>query len=164
MRVLGVDPGSVITGFGVIEETKGRLALIEQGAIRTGRGDDLATRLETIYLALVEVIARSRPDVAAVESPFAGLNARSLIQLSHARGVVLLAARVSGLPVYEYAPRAVKSAVVGYGGAEKGQVGKMVQLLLPSTRELKLAPDASDAIAIAICHAHSHRLTGLRAR
>ena len=164
MRILGIDPGSVTTGFGVIDSERGKLTLVEQGAIRTGRGDDLATRLETIYLALIEVITRARPDVAAVESPFVGLNARSLIQLSHARGVVLLAARVSGLPVHEYAPRAVKSAVVGYGGAEKEQVGKMVQVLLPSIRNVKLVSDASDAIAIAICHAHSHRMTGLHTR
>lgn len=164
MRVLGIDPGSVITGYGVIDSDRGKLSLVEQGAIRTGRGEELPERLETIFVALREIIERVRPDVVAVESPFAGVNARSLIQLAHARGVAILAARISGLPVHEYAPRSVKSAVVGYGNAEKDQVGKMVQLLLPGTRGLKMAADASDALAIAICHAHSHRVTGLSAR
>lgn len=155
MRILGIDPGSVTTGFGVVDYEKGKLALVEQGTIGTRRGAELAERLETIHSQLVAVIARSRPESMAVETPFAGKNMQSLIQLSHARGVILLAARTSGLPVFEYAPRAVKNAVVGYGAAEKEQVAKMVRILLPGCTSLKLAPDASDALAIAICHAHT---------
>ena len=155
MRILGIDPGSVTTGFGVIDYERGRLALVEQGAINTPRGAELAERLAIIHEGLGKVIARTLPAAAAVETPFAGKNVNSLIQLAHARGVVLLAARVANLEVFEYAPRSVKSAVVGYGGAEKEQVAKMVRMLLPGCATLKMSADASDALAIAICHAHT---------
>lgn len=155
MRILGIDPGSVCTGFGVIDCEKGRLTLVEQGSINTRRGADLPERLATIHDALRDVIARTQPAACAVETPFAGLNIKSLIQLAHARGVVLLAARSAAVEVFEYAPRSVKSAVVGYGGAEKEQVAKMVRLLLPGCASLKMSADASDALAIAICHAHT---------
>lgn len=154
MRILGIDPGSVTTGFGVIEYEGGRLALVEQGSISTRRGVDLAERLVRIHEGLVEVIARFCPQAVAVETPFAGNNVKSLIQLAHARGVVLLAARSAGLDVFEYSPRTVKSAVVGYGGAEKAQVEKMVRVLLPGCASL-MSADASDALAVAICHAHT---------
>lgn len=154
-RILGVDPGSQITGFAVLEQARGTLTLVEQGSIRAGRGGELAPRLETIYRAVVAVIERTRPDVIAVESAFHGLNVRSVIQLSHARAVILLAASMNGISVFEYAPRSVKSAVVGYGGAEKSQVGKMVRLLVRGAEREEIGPDAADAIAIAICHAHS---------
>lgn len=161
MRILGVDPGSVTTGFGVVDYERGKLVLVEQGAIGTRRGADLAERLGEIHERLAEMIARTHPEAVAVESPFAGRNVKSLIQLAHARGVVLLAARIARLPVFEYAPRAVKSAVVGYGAAEKEQVAKMVRMLLPGCSAMKLSPDASDALAIAICHAHT---AGTRSR
>jgi len=154
VRILGIDPGSVTTGFGVIEHVKGRIALVEQGTIRTVKGEDLADRLVKIFVGLGAVIARTAPDEVAVESPFAGQNPKSLIQLSHARGVIILAARIAGLPVHEYSPRSVKSAVVGYGAAEKEQVGKMIRLLVSGIGEQLLAADASDALAIAVCHAH----------
>lgn len=155
MRILGIDPGSLCTGFGVIDYEKGRLALVDQGSINTRRGADLPERLATIHDALCDVIARTRPVACAVETPFAGLNIKSLIQLAHARGVVLLAARSASVEVFEYAPRSVKSAVVGYGGAEKEQVAKMVRMLLPGCASLKMSADAADALAIAICHAHT---------
>lgn len=155
MRILGIDPGSVTTGFGVVDYAKGRLALVEQGSIGTRRGAELPERLAEIHERLAEVIARTRPEAVAVEAPFAGRNVKSLIQLAHARGVVLLAARHAGLSVFEYAPRSVKSAVVGYGGAEKEQVAKMVRMLLPACAAMKMTTDASDALAIAICHAHT---------
>lgn len=165
MRILGIDPGSLCTGFGVIDYEKGRLALVEQGSINTRRGADLPERLATIHDALREVIARTQPAACAVETPFAGLNIKSLIQLAHARGVILLAARSSSLEVFEYAPRSVKSAVVGYGGAEKEQVAKMVRMLLPGCASLKMSADAADALAIAICHAHTAGTTArLKAR
>lgn len=153
MRILGVDPGSVTTGFGVIDYERGRLALVEQGTIATQRGSELADRLCRIHEELTSVILRTRPAVVAVETPFAGQNMKSLIQLSHARGVILLAARSAQLAVFEYAPRSVKSAVVGYGGAEKEQVAKMVSMLIKGCPPMR--PDASDALAIAICHAHT---------
>lgn len=158
MRVLGVDPGSITTGFGVIDHTGGRLSLVEHGSIRTPRDAELASRLEIIYRELRTVLARIGPAAVAVEAPFGGRNVKSLIQLAHARGVILLAAREAGLEIFEYSPRSVKSAVVGYGNAEKEQVNRMVRLLLPGSAELVIGDDASDALAVAICHAHSHSL------
>lgn len=155
MRILGIDPGSICTGFGIIDYERGRLSLVEQGSIHTPRGAELAERLAIIHDGLREVIARTQPAAAAVETPFAGQNVKSLIQLAHARGVILLAVRTASLEVFEYAPRSVKSAVVGYGGAEKEQVAKMVRMLLPGCASLKMSADASDALAIAICHAHT---------
>lgn len=155
MRILGVDPGSVTTGFGVIDYDRGRLVLVEQGSINTRRGAELPERLAVIHDGLRAVIARTQPHSIAVETPFAGNNVKSLIQLAHARGVVLLAAQSAALELYEYSPRSVKSAVVGYGGAEKEQVAKMVRMLLPACASLKMSADAADALAIAICHAHT---------
>ena len=155
MRILGVDPGSIITGFGVIDYERGRLALVEQGAIGTRRGAELAERLARIHEELCAVIARTKPEAIAVETPFAGHNVKSLVQLAHARGVVLLAAQSASLEIFEYAPRSVKSAVVGYGAAEKEQVAKMVRMLLPGCSAMQLAADAADALAVAICHAHT---------
>ncbi|MDQ3280166.1 MAG: crossover junction endodeoxyribonuclease RuvC [Acidobacteriota bacterium] len=155
MRILGIDPGSITTGFGVVDYVKGKLALVEQGAIATRRGAELPERLSVIHEGVREVIARTQPVAIAVETPFAGKNVNSLIQLAHARGVVLLAARSAALEVFEYAPRSVKSAVVGYGGAEKEQVAKMVRMLLPACGTMKMSADATDALAIAICHAHT---------
>jgi crossover junction endodeoxyribonuclease RuvC len=155
VRILGVDPGSITTGFGVIDYEKGKLLLVEQGAISTRRGAELPERLGVIHEGLREVIARTRPQAIAVETPFAGKNVSSLIQLAHARGVVLLAARSAELEIFEYAPRSVKSAVVGYGGAEKEQVAKMVRMLIPGCGTVKMSADATDALAIAICHAHT---------
>jgi crossover junction endodeoxyribonuclease RuvC len=155
MRILGIDPGSVTTGYGVIEYERGRLALVEQGSIHTPRGAELVDRLGIIHDGLRAIITRTCPEAAAIETPFAGKNVNSLIQLAHARGVILLAVRSAALTVFEYSPRSVKSAVVGYGGAEKEQVAKMVQMLLPGCASLKMTPDASDALAIAICHAHT---------
>ncbi len=156
MRILGVDPGSITTGFGVIDSDRGRLVLVEYGSIATRRGDELALRLCHIHETLVSVIVRTSPDAVAVETPFAGRNVKSLIQLAHARGVVLLAVQSAKLPLFEYSQRSVKSAVVGFGGAEKEQVAKMVRILLPDCTERALPLDASDALAIAICHAHTH--------
>jgi crossover junction endodeoxyribonuclease RuvC len=155
VRILGIDPGSVTTGFGVIDYEHGKLILVEMGSIATRRGAELAERLATIHDALGALIVRTRPVEAAVETPFAGQNVKSLIQLAHARGVILLAARMASLDVFEYSPRSVKSAVVGYGGAEKEQVAKMVRMLLPACAAMKMSVDASDALAIAICHAHT---------
>ena len=167
MRILGIDPGSVITGFGVIDYERGRLALVDHGSISTPRGAELPERLGIIHERLLGVIARTQPEAVAVETPFAGQNVKSLIQLAHARGVILLAIRSAQLDVFEYSPRSVKSAVVGYGGAEKEQVAKMVRMLLPGCASMKMSVDATDALAIAICHAHTAgtavRMRGQRA-
>jgi crossover junction endodeoxyribonuclease RuvC len=155
VRILGVDPGSITTGFGVIDYDRGRMALVEQGSIATARGADLADRLCRIHEQLVALIGRTSPEAVAIESPFGGTNTKSLIQLAHARGVILLAARSARLEVFEYSPRSVKSAVAGYGGAEKEQVAKMVRMHIPSVAKLVMSADASDALAVAICHAHT---------
>ena len=150
-----MDPGSITTGFGVIDSDRGTLTLVEQGSIKTTRGAELADRLVRIYTDLLALLARTSPQAVAVESPFGGVNVKSLIQLAHARGVILLAARSANLEVFEYSPRSVKSAVVGYGAAEKEQVAKMVRMLIPSCAKLVMSADASDALAVAICHAHT---------
>jgi crossover junction endodeoxyribonuclease RuvC len=155
MRILGIDPGSITTGFGVIDYERGRLALVDQGSIGTPRGAELAERLGIIHERVLAVITRTQPAAVAVETPFAGHNVKSLIQLAHARGVILLAIRTARLEFFEYSPRSVKSAVVGYGAAEKEQVAKMVRMLLPGCASLKMSADAADALAIAICHAHT---------
>ena len=159
VRILGIDPGSITTGFGVIDCEHGRLTLVEQGSITTARGAELADRLCRIHEQLLAVIRRTSPEAVAVEAPFAGANTKSLIQLAHARGVVLLAARSARLEIFEYSPRSVKSAVVGYGGAEKEQVAKMVRMMIPAAAKLVMSADASDALAVAICHAHSSSAT-----
>lgn len=158
MRILGVDPGSITTGFGIIDHVAGKIALVEHGSIKTPKGEELSVRLEIIHRTLAEIIGRTQPAAVAVETPFAGLNVKSLIQLSHARGVILLAVRSAGVELFEYSPRSIKSAVVGYGAAEKGQVEKMVRLLIPSLAKSAITPDAADALAIAICHAHSAKM------
>lgn len=155
MRILGIDPGSNITGFGVVDYERGRLGLVEQGSISMRRGAPLPERLARIHAAVRDVIARTSPAAVAVETPFAGRNISSLVQLAQARGVVLLAAEEARLEIFEYSPRSVKSAVVGYGAAEKEQVARMVRMLLPNCAMLKMSADASDALAIAICHAHT---------
>ena len=155
MRILGVDPGSITTGFGVIDYERGRMTLVEQGSITTARGAELADRLCRIHEQLIALIVRTAPQAVAIEAPFGGTNTKSLIQLAHARGVILLAARSARVEIFEYSPRSVKSAVAGYGGAEKEQVAKMVRMHIPSAAKLVMSADASDALAVAICHAHT---------
>lgn len=154
-RILGVDPGSVATGWGVIDYFKGKSTLVEFGVVRTTRGADLSVRLKQIYEGVSGVISQHEPDCVAVESPFHGKSTKSLIQLAHARGVILLAAEIAELRCAEYSPRSVKSAVVGYGGAEKEQVAHMVRVLIAGMEKKRAPADATDALAVAICHAHT---------
>lgn len=153
-RILGLDPGSLRTGFGVIDCTGGVLTIVAQGCIATA-GGPLADRLRIIHARVAELIAEHRPQEVAVERVFLSKNADSALKLGQARGAAL-AAIPQSLGVHEYAPRAVKLAVVGVGGAEKTQVAHMVKQLLRV--ELRLAADAADALAIAICHAHNRVL------
>lgn len=158
MVVLGVDPGIALCGFGVVEEGEGgELRLLDHGVIATPAGLPLAERLRCIHEGLTRLLARYRPTAVAVEELFFARNARTALSVGQARGVALLAAAQAGAPVYEYTPRQVKQAVVGYGSAPKAQVQEMVRLVLG----LEAAPepdDAADAVAIAICHLHSARL------
>ncbi|MBS1799122.1 MAG: crossover junction endodeoxyribonuclease RuvC [Acidobacteria bacterium] len=158
MRVFGIDCGTEFTGYGVIEvdsEAKmPRLIHLAAGTIRLNKKDKTPQRLAQVYAELTAMMAVHQPDVVAVEEVFFSANAKSALKLGQVRGVALLAAAASGLPVAEYAPLKIKSAVVGYGLAAKEQVQFMVTRLL----ELDAAPespDAADALAIAICHIHS---------
>ncbi len=152
MVILGIDPGSVITGYGVIERQDREIRLVECGAIRTRSGGPLPERLKLIYDGLCEVITLHRPDEIAIESTFAGRNPMSAMTLGHARGVALLSAANNGLTISEYAPREVKMAVVGIGSASKEQIQYMVKATLKLPHAPKPA-DAADALAIALCHA-----------
>ncbi len=152
MIILGLDPGLGCTGWGVIAAEGNRLRHLANGQIRTDAKAELARRLVELHERLAGVIAEHRPEGAAVEEVFVNENGQSTLKLGHARGVVLLAAAASGMPVGEYAPSLVKKAVVGTGGAEKAQVHAMVTRLLPG---VKIAgADAADALAVAITHAH----------
>jgi len=156
-RILGLDPGSVRTGFGVIDCAGGTLTMVAQGCIATS-GGPLADRLRIIHTKVAELIQLHNPQEIAVERVFLSKNADSALKLGQARGAAL-AAVPAALGVHEYAARAIKLAVVGVGGAEKAQVAHMVKQLLRVN--LKLAADAADALAIAICHAHTRRLEPL---
>ena len=150
--MLGVDPGTIRTGYGVVERpAAGPYRLIECGVIRPPARADLAVKLDAIFSELEAIIIRHRPDALAVENVFMARNARSALVLGHARGVILLAGARAGVPIAEYAPRQVKSAVVGAGSATKVQIQQMVMRLL----RLKSAPeptDAADGVAIALTH------------
>ena len=151
MRILGVDPGSVITGWGLVSGDPRRPRLLESGVIRLGTTADFPSRLARLQRELTDVVDRVRPDQAAVESPFHGKSARSALQLAHARGVVLAVLAASGIEVTEYSPASVKKSVTGRGRAEKSQVRAMVaQLIAPAV--VRGPEDLSDAVAVALCH------------
>ena len=152
MIILGVDPGSLRTGFGAIETDGRRHRLLEMGTIAPSSRLELACRLRTIHAGLTAVILRLRPDVLAVEDLFHAVNARSALVLGHVRGVVLLAGAEAGLPVSAFPPATVKLQVTGFGRAEKSQVAMMVSRILAI--EEQAAGDAADALAVALCHAH----------
>ena len=152
MRLIGLDPGLRNTGWGVIETDGVRLRHVADGTVHSDGKADIATRLVQLYDAILDLIDRHRPDEAAVEETFVNRNPESTLKLGLARGVVLLAPAKAGLRVAEYAPKRVKKAVVGTGSAEKEQVQAMIATLLPGAR-IK-SPDAADALAVAVCHAH----------
>ncbi|MSO21468.1 MAG: crossover junction endodeoxyribonuclease RuvC [Acidobacteria bacterium] len=155
-RVLGIDCGSNATGFGVIDSDGRASVVVAYGVIRTRPKDSFALRLRQISVGLRIQIENHSPQVVAIEGIFHSVNSRSALQLGHVRGVALLAAADSDLVVHEYSPLQVKSAVVGYGRAEKAQVQQMVKLMLRLSEVP--AEDAADALAVALCHAH-HSLT-----
>jgi crossover junction endodeoxyribonuclease RuvC len=155
VKVFGIDPGSERTGYGCVETDGSRHRLVVCGAIATSPRATFPEKLLTIYRALGEVLAQTAPACVAVENLFHAANVRSALKLGHARGVAILAAVERGLPVVEYTPAEIKRAVVGYGRAEKHQVQEMVRLLL-GLSEVPTPHDAADALAVAICHAHTH--------
>ena len=154
MTIFGIDPGSERTGYGCVETDGRRHRLIVCGALAAPASSSFPERLHVIHAGLAALLAECRPDCVAIENIFHAKNVRSALRLGHARGVALLAASAAGVPIVEYTPAEIKRAVVGFGRAEKHQVGQMVKLLLG----LDAAPaphDAADAIAVAICHIHS---------
>ena len=159
LRILGIDPGSRVTGYGIIEAQGNRLRHIDNGIIATNPNEPLAGRLKTIYDGVARVIAEHNPAAVAVEQIFLAKNPQAALVLGHARGSVMLAAVNAGLAVHEYTALQVKSAVVGYGRAGKPQVQQMVKALLNLPEIAQ--EDAADALGVAICHAHSYPLQQL---
>lgn len=159
MRVLGIDPGSRATGFGVVGAERGTVTVIASGTVEARPGAAFAERLRAVHEGIREVIAKHGPDAAAIEDAFLAKNVKTVAQISQVRGVLLLALEMAGLPVTEYSPREVKLAVSGNGNASKEQVARMVSrlLVLPASAG---SLDESDALAVALCHAH--RCAGAR--
>ena len=155
MRVLGIDCGTEYTGYGVVELCPNdQLVCVLCGAVKLSPRESMALRLSKVYDALAAIIQDQRPDEVAIEGVFYAVNVKSALKLGQVRGVAMLAASAAGLEVAEYAPLSIKSAVVGYGRAEKHQVQHMVTRLL-NLAEIPEPPDAADALAIAICHLHT---------
>ena len=154
MKILGLDPGTVATGFGIVIFDAGRLGLERCGVWRPPAKLALPDKLDFLFSALLDLLAETRPAAVSVETVFGARNVASALKLSHARGVLLAAASRSSVPVFEYEPRLVKKALVGYGQAEKEQVRAMVLSLLARQRA-RVPLDAADALALAICHVHA---------
>lgn len=163
MRVLGIDPGTATTGYGVVEEAKGNLKALTSGVIRTSADQTPPARLQSIYRSVKELALNWKPDEAAVEELFFSKNVRTAMSVGQARGVALLALADSELSVAEYTPLEIKQAVTGYGNADKAQMQEMTRLLL-GLKEAPRPDDAADALAVAICHLHSARMKNLSER
>jgi crossover junction endodeoxyribonuclease RuvC len=157
MRILGIDPGTGILGFGVIEiDGKNKAHLVDAGVIRTPVNELDAVRLLTIYGELSEIIKTTKPDIMSVEKLFFAQNVTTAMTVSQARGVVLLCGQQNGLELHEYTPMQIKMAVTGYGKADKNQIQEMVKIIL-GLKEAPKPDDCADAIAAALCHAQSMR-------
>ena len=154
MRILGIDPGYGITGFGLVDAQRGQFQLLRCGAITTPPNTDFPWRLEVIYNDMTQLLQQAKPDVVAIEELFFGQNVTTGIGVAQSRGVILLAIRQAGLDVHQYKPMQVKQSVVGYGNATKHQVQDMTKRLL-HLQAMPKPDDAADAIAIALCHARS---------
>jgi len=152
VKVLGIDPGTAACGYGIVHESGGRLEGIGFGCLSTPAGEPMELRLKTIFDGVAALIAEHAPDAVALEESFVGADARIALSVGQARGAVLVAAALAGVPCTEYAPARVKQAVCGYGRAEKAQVQRMVKAIL-GLEELPTPNHASDALAVAICHA-----------
>ena len=158
MRVLGIDPGTMIAGYGIVEDVNKKLTLVSYGTITCSRKDSFPNRLKMIYDGLNKVINDYEPGHIAVEKVFYGKNVKSAIKIGEGRGVAILCAALAGIPLSEYSPTVIKKAVVGLGNAQKAQVKEMVRVILNLSKPPEPF-DASDALAIAICHCHRRKLT-----
>lgn len=154
MIILGIDPGYAIVGYGVINYQNSRYITLDYGAVTTPAKTPFTQRLEHIYDGVCEIATRWKPQAVSVEKLFFNSNTKTAIDVAQARGVILLAAVKCGVPVFEYTPLQVKQAVVGYGRAEKGQVMEMTRMLL-GLKKVPKPDDTADALAMAVCHAHS---------
>ncbi len=154
MRILGVDPGYAIVGVGTVDYEGNRFSVVEYGAITTEAGEDMFDRLKKIYDEMIELIDRVKPDALAIEELFFQNNQKTAINVAQARGIIVLAAKNYGIPIFEYTPLQVKQAVVGYGKADKNQVQQMTKAIL-NLEKIPKPDDTADALAIAICHAHT---------
>ncbi|MGG1515800.1 crossover junction endodeoxyribonuclease RuvC [Paenibacillus oryzisoli] len=157
MRILGIDPGIAIVGFGFIDKIGSKLVPVQYGSIQTEAHTDPGIRLKDVYDATTQLIEKYKPDALAIEKLFFNRNVTTAFTVGQARGVMVLAGVQAGLPIAEYTPLQVKQSVVGYGKAEKAQVQEMVKILLKLSQVPK-PDDVADALAIAICHAHSSSL------
>ena len=158
MRILGIDPGYAIVGYGVLDYDGNKFKTVEYGAITTEANENMFDRLKSVYDDLNSVIERTKPDFMAIEELFFNSNQKTAINVAQARGILLLAAMNHNVKIYEYTPLQVKEAVVGYGRADKNQVQQMVKLLL-GLKSVPKPDDTADAVAIAICHGHSYNNT-----
>ena len=160
MRILGIDPGTATTGYGVVDAVDGRLTAVAYGTIATPAKDPMPIRLQSIYQQLTDLITEFEPDTAGIEEVFFGRNITTAITVGQSRGVLLLALANAGLPIGEYSPPKIKDAVTGYGKADKAQVQLMIRNLL-NLEETPRPDDAADGLAVAITHYHYHRFESL---
>ncbi|MBQ8603494.1 MAG: crossover junction endodeoxyribonuclease RuvC [Oscillospiraceae bacterium] len=156
MRILGIDPGYAIVGYGVLEYEKNKFWPVEYGAITTQAHTDFQERLKEVFTSVDEVMKRTQPEALAIEKLFFTTNQKTVIQVAQARGVILLAASINGIPVYEYTPLQIKQSVTGYGKAIKTQVQDMTKRILRLEKVPK-PDDTADRLAVAICHGYSYR-------
>ena len=157
MKILGIDPGTGIVGFGVVESDSNKLRMCDGGVVKTPVNQQDSTRLKTIYEELSEIITQNQPDAMAVEKLFFSQNVTTAMSVSQARDVILLCAEQNDLPVFEYTPQQIKQAVTGYGKAEKRQVQEMVKTIL-KLKEVPKPDDCADALAAAVCHSMTAKL------
>lgn len=163
MRVLGIDPGTVAMGYGVIEDRDEELITLDYGVLTASGRTSLAERLHRMYVGLVELVALYEPEEMAVEEPFVGRNARSALAIGRAQAVAMLVAASQDIPIWAYPPAKVKQVVADYGGSDKEQVQRMVRIQL-NLAEIPQPSDAADALAVALCHVQERRLASLLAR
>ncbi|MCL2615620.1 MAG: crossover junction endodeoxyribonuclease RuvC [Dehalococcoidia bacterium] len=160
MRILGVDPGTIVLGYGVIEDTQDEMTLVDFGSIKCDARSDMSERLHFLHTNFSSVIHKFAPDVMAVETPFFGENAKSALAIGKAQAIVLLTAAQNNIPIYEYAPRQIKQHVADYGASSKEQIQEMVKMLF-ELDEVPQPSDAADALAVAICHLRESCLRNL---
>ncbi len=157
MKIIGIDPGYAIAGYGIVEYIGNKFKVLEYGAITTDSKTPFPQRLCALYEGLDEIIKKHKPDFAAFEELFFNTNVKTAIAVGHARGVLILSAQRAGVPVYQYTPLQIKQAVTGYGRADKMQMQAMIKALLGLSKVPK-PDDAADGLAVAVCHAHSYRI------